>query len=199
MPALTLLFRVDIDRRITLLHDKFVRRIITTMDNSQEKLIEAYEQYGDAIFRHCYLRVFDRELAKDLVQEAFVRTWKYIMAGHTIENMRAFLYRTARNLIIDESRKKRPVSLDLLQEKGVVFRRESRNELMDNIDAKQIMELFSELDDIYREVLEMRYVEELAVKEIAEIVGESENTISVRIHRALQKIRDIVGQKTNPT
>ncbi len=168
------------------------------MDNSQEKLIEAYEQYGDAIFRHCYLRVFDRELAKDLVQEAFVRTWKYIMAGHHIDNMRAFLYRTARNLIIDESRKKKPVSLDLLQEKGVVFRRESRNELMDSIDAKQIVELFSELDDIYREVMEMRYVEELAVKEIAEIVGESENTISVRIHRALQKVRDIVDQKKNP-
>ena len=72
----------------------------------------------DAIFRHCYFRVFDRERARDLVQETFLKTWEYLTRGHDIENIRAFLYRVATNLIIDDSRRKKEISLEQLSESG---------------------------------------------------------------------------------
>jgi DNA-directed RNA polymerase specialized sigma24 family protein len=81
----------------------------------KEKFQHAYDEYAQAIFRHCHYRVFDRERGKDLMQEVFLRAWEYMARGEEVHNMRAFLYRIANNLIVDESRKKREASLDYLQ------------------------------------------------------------------------------------
>ena len=78
-----------------------------TPTDREVKFLEAYDQYSDAIFRYCYYRVYDREKAKDCVQEAYCRTWKYMESGKEIENLRALLYRIATNIIIDDSRKKK--------------------------------------------------------------------------------------------
>lgn len=165
-------------------------------EKKRSEFITAYDAFGDAIFRYCYLRVFDRESAKELVQDVFVRVWKYVADGKKIDNIRAFLYRTARNLIIDKSRKKTALSLDYLQEKGVMLRLNNRNgherDMDDKIEAKEAISAISSLETLYKDVLVMRYVEEFSVKEIAEILGESENTISVRIHRGLGKVREIL-------
>jgi len=73
----------------------------------------AYEEFADAIFRHCYFRVSDREKAKDIMQEVFVRTWNYVVEGNEINELKSFLYRTAHNLIIDEYRaRKNDASLE---------------------------------------------------------------------------------------
>jgi RNA polymerase sigma-70 factor (ECF subfamily) len=63
----------------------------------QKEFEKAYDLYADAIFRHCYLRVSDRELAKDLMQETFMKTWEYLASGKDIDDVRPFLYRTALN------------------------------------------------------------------------------------------------------
>lgn len=159
----------------------------------QEEFLKAYEQSADAIFRHCYFRVFQSELAQDLMQETFIRTWEYIAKGKEVKNIRAFLYTVANNLIIDESRKKKTLSLDALQEKGFDPRLDTREQLLNQIDAKHIVQIVSKLDPTYQEVIMMRYIDELSPKEIAEILHESENTISVRIHRGLQKLRKILN------
>ena len=52
------------------------------------------------------------------MQEAYCRTWKYLTEGHQIDNIRAFVYRTAHNIIIDMAKKRASVSLDYLMEKG---------------------------------------------------------------------------------
>src|SRR3989338_11402702 len=88
--------------------------------DKEQQCLEADTQRSDAIFRYCYYRVFDREKAKDYVQETYLRPWKYLAEGRKVDNIRAFLYRTATNLIIDESRKKKATSLDQIIEKGFV-------------------------------------------------------------------------------
>ena len=85
--------------------------------DKEQQFLEAHTQHSDAIFRYCYYRVFDREKAKDYVQETYLRTWKYLAEGRKVDNIRAFLYRTATNLIIDESRKKKATSLDQIMQK----------------------------------------------------------------------------------
>ncbi len=155
----------------------------------QDEFLEAYDKYSDAIFRHCYFRISDRELAKDLMQEAFMRTWQYLtQQKKSLDNIRAFLYRVANNLIVDEVRKKRALSLEEAMEHGFAPSSPDEN-IKDNIDGKSLFVLLEKLSREYREVVVMRYIDDLSPQEIGEILGVSANVVSVRINRALQKLR----------
>lgn len=162
-------------------------------------LIEAaYEQYADAIFRHCYFRLPDPRAAEDLSQEVFIRTLRYLGQGNTIENMRAFLYKTANNLVVDFFRKPKGLSLESMQEKGVPFLQEDRISLQTRLEYKEITAFFETLEPPYRDVLLMRYVDELQPREIAEILGDNVDAVSVRIHRGLQKAREYFKEPETP-
>jgi DNA-directed RNA polymerase specialized sigma24 family protein len=60
------------------------------MSSLEQDFIKHYNQHSDAIFRHCFYRVYDRETALDLVQETFAKTWAYLATGHEVKNIRAF-------------------------------------------------------------------------------------------------------------
>ena len=155
----------------------------------EEEFIKAYDAHADAIFRHCYLRISDRETALDLTQETFRRTWDYIAEGKEIRNMRAFLYRVAHNLLVDEYRKRKHLSLEQLAEDGFQLGAFEEVDFGKNIDYQYVIKNIEGLDSIYREALLLRYVEELSIKEIADIIKETENVVSVRINRGLAKLR----------
>lgn len=158
----------------------------------EQEFIKAYDQFSDAIFRHCVFRVSDREKAKDLTQMAFVRLWDYMSQGKEIDNMRAFLYRIANNLIIDEYRKKKDESLDRMRdEDGFDIGFETMKDIETKDEHAQALALLECLPDKYREALVMRHVDGLSVKDIAHLTHETENVISVRIHRAIEKLRKL--------
>ena len=161
------------------------------MDLEQE-FLKAYDSLSDAIFRHCYFRVSDRDKAKDLTQETFTKTWEYIARGGKVESVKAFLYRVANNLIVDEFRKKKELSLDRLSEMGFEPASVDHRSIKAGAEMRELMETAEMLDKDYRDVVLMRHVEGMSVKEIAEIVGESENLVSVRIHRGLAKLRELL-------
>jgi RNA polymerase sigma-70 factor (ECF subfamily) len=156
-----------------------------------EEFMKAYDDLSDAIFRHCYFRISDRERAKDLMQDTFTKSWQYISGGAQVSNMKAFLYKVANNLIIDEYRKKKELSLDNLQEQGFDPGFDDRRKNESNIDVSSI----NKLDKKYREVILMRYIDELSPKEIAGILGESENNISVRLHRGMGQLKEILNDE----
>ena len=165
-----------------------------TSDAQRVKDFEkAYDTHADEIFRYIYFRLSDREKAKELTQEVFLRTWKYMNSGKTIEHMRAFLFRTARNIFINEIRSKRPVSsLDLLMESGFeVGDPQVEKERKMKIEADELVRKLDGLNEAYREVISLRYGNQLSIKEIAEVLGESENVVSVRIHRAVARLREM--------
>jgi RNA polymerase sigma-70 factor (ECF subfamily) len=164
---------------------------------------EAYERYSDELFRHASLRLSDRERALELTQETFLKTWDYIQHGEQVRELRPFLYRTLHNLIIDEYRRRKSVSLDAMAEKGeeegmgveAFLPADDSNSLeaaIERFDGARALEALKQLPDSYREVVSMRYVDSLSPKEIAEAIGESENAVSVRIHRGLKKLKDLL-------
>ncbi len=163
--------------------------------NTEQQFTQAYEQYSDAIFRYCYYRVFDREKAKDYVQEAYARTWKYICEGKTVDNIRAFLYRTANNIIIDEARKKKSISLDTIMEKGFTPSNDPREKTENYFTGKEIIKIIKSLDEKYRDVILLKYVEDLSTKEIASVLNETENNVYVRLNRGFQKIKEILSNQ----
>lgn len=159
----------------------------------EKQLLEAYEQYSDAIFRHCFFRVYDREKAQELMQETFTKTWEYLREKD-IKYLKAFLYRTANNLVIDYSRKKKEQSLEAITEQGIEFAEKDASDIHKIIDGKEAIKLLNQVEEQYREVVIMRYIDGLKPKEIAEILGESQNVISVRINRGMKKLRAIYGK-----
>ena len=162
----------------------------------EKEFIEACEVHSDALFRYCFFKISDREIAKDLVQETFMKTWNYLAKGEKIGNIRAFFYKILSNLIIDEYRKKKAVSLDNLQEKiGFDLGFNEEETLEDKIDAEKALLSLNQIGESYRDIIVMRYIQELSIKEIAEIINESENTVSVKIHRGLKKVREIFKNK----
>jgi RNA polymerase sigma-70 factor (ECF subfamily) len=160
-------------------------------DNKKAAFLAAYDEHSDALFRHCLFKVSDRELAKDLVQEAFTKAWTYLSKGHEVANMRAFLYKTLNNLIIDEYRKKKSVSLDSLADEGFDPRAENLPNDSDILDGARAVALLSKLDDPYKDAVFLRYVNGLEISEIAKITGNSENTVSVHIHRGIKKLKEL--------
>lgn len=163
-------------------------------ESMEQEFLAAYDQYADAIFRHCYYRVYDRERGKDLMQDTFIRAWEYLNKGEKVLNMRAFLYRVANNLIIDESRKKKEASLDKLQEEGFDPGIDETESMHNRIEHGRVINTLKGLDESYRDILIMRYMNGLSPSEIAEVTGESANTVSVRIYRGLKQLRSLLPE-----
>lgn len=163
----------------------------------EDRFLKAFDEYADALFRHAVYRLSDRERAVELVHDTFTKAWGYLRDGHEIESYKSFLYKVVNNLIIDEYRRRKETSLDaILAEEGVdegafsELRGGSIEEVTFSMDAKKALELIGELPVVYREVITLRYVDGLGPKEISELIEETENVVSVRLHRALRLLRD---------
>ena len=170
--------------------------------NHEERFLKAFEEYGDALFRHAFLRISDREKAIDVVHDTFTKVWTYVRNGHEIDQFRPFLYKVLNNLIIDTYRKAKETSLDALLEIDGVDEG-SFDELSENtveslaatIDGRKAFEMIAVLPDTYREVIILTFVDGLRPKEIAALLEESENVVSVRLHRGLKLLRQQIEQK----
>ncbi|MCX6755038.1 MAG: RNA polymerase sigma factor [Candidatus Nomurabacteria bacterium] len=165
-------------------------------ENLKESFSKAYDNFSDAIFRYCLYQTSNKEKALDLTADTFTKTWEYISSGKELDNIRAFLYRVANNLIIDDRRKKKSDSLDAMTEFGFDVKDENdENKGHENaFEGKIAMEAVAQLDEKYRDVLMLKYVDDMSIKEIAKILDETENNISVRMHRALEKLKNILGE-----
>lgn len=159
----------------------------------QKQFESIYQAESDAVFRFCLLRTSDHDLALDLTQDTFMRFWDTLCKDKQIKNCRAFLFAVARNLIIDWYRKKKSVSLENMLIEGS----EDKNELLSSsagieiqAEAKNLVRKINSLDETYRDAVYLRCVEGLKPKEIAEIIGESANVVSVRINRGLRILRE---------
>lgn len=171
-------------------------------DDLKEQLTAAFERHSDELFRHCFLRLSDRERALEITQETFLRAWQYVARGESIREYRPFLYRILNNLVVDEYRKHKTQSLDslleneetrssvegdLLGDDGVAL-----EDAIARFDSARALQALKQLPEQYRAILVARYIDGLSPKEIAELIEESKNAVSVRIHRGLKKLREVL-------
>ncbi len=167
------------------------------MTDTNKEFEQAFEAHTDELFRHASLRLPERERAVELVQETFMRVWEYVARGNEVREYRPFLFRTLRHLIIDEYRKHKTVSLEgmMLAEDESVERLLPTDDTntfeaaVERFEGKRVLQVLAELPDLYREVLLLRYVEGMSPQEISVVLDESENVVSVRIHRGLKKLK----------
>ena len=171
-----------------------------TSQQEEGEFLAAYDAHATALFRFLTMKIADREVARDLTQETFTRAWDYRRGGGVIRDWKPFLFRTAYNLVVDVYRKKRSVSLDaLIDDQGFAVSDDSADEKQAIVSAEMsiVRKGIDQLDETYRDIILLRYTEDLPPKEIARITGLSENVVSVRIHRGIEKLKNILGPETN--
>lgn len=182
------------------LRDKLLLYRIQTKRDA-EAYAELYDTYVAGVYRFVSFKVATRELAEDITSEAFLRAWHYLLESHDVMSFAGLIYRIARNLVIDHYRAKRiTVSLDenieadteneILSDEGVQL------ELMENsIEAERVIEAMKDLKEDYRDVLMLKFVDQLSTGEIAEILGKTSVHVRVLIHRASQTLKNQLEEK----
>lgn len=144
----------------------------------------------ERIRRFIAFKVARPEEADDLTSEVFLRAWEY-MTAQKVENVTAFLYRIARNIIADHYRKSgRTEPLTPALEAVTKADGSFTHDLEIREEATQLVELMQSLKAEYRDILLMRYQDEMSIGEIADAMGKTTNAVRVLLHRAKQAIKN---------
>ena len=163
-------------------------------EQRQEVLTTAHHDHEKGLNFFAFSKTQDRETSQDLVQSTFMKTWSYLVKGGKIDVMKAFLYHVLNDLIVDEYRKRKTTSLDLLLEKGFEPSVDHSRRLLNIFDGKTALLLIQRLPETYKKVMRMKYVQGLSLKEISLITGQTKNSVAVQTHRGLGKLKLLYNQ-----
>ena len=156
---------------------------------------ELYERYAPRVFRYLYAHLDNRLDAEDLTEEVFLRVWK-TLGGYTEQGVPflAFLFRVARNALIDHYRR----SAKSEQEASIedLHLRDHEPGPVDAVTAilehQQLRQVMQQLREDYRTVLALRFLSELSPEETARAMGRSAGAVRVLQHRALAALRSMM-------
>jgi RNA polymerase sigma-70 factor, ECF subfamily len=162
-----------------------------------EAFAEVYDEYHQKIYRYIFFKVPSSEIAEDLTGQVFLKFWEHIrVAEKKVENLQAFLYSIAHNLVIDYYRtRKQDVDISAMSEAADESHEDIISQVEDSGDLEKVRQGLVKLSDEYNEIITLHYVEDYSIKEIAHLLGKTENNIRVTLHRALKSLRNEVGDK----
>lgn len=157
---------------------------------------DLYDQYSSDLYRFIFFKVSSEEEAQDLTSLVFLKAWQHIEKNSLADakTLRALVYKIARNAIIDYYREGRDRVESLDNENKPIqivdedFDLESQAE--SSIAFEKIKQNLSNLKEEYRELIVLRYINELEIDEIASVTGKSKGNIRVTLHRALQALKE---------
>jgi len=166
---------------------------------TEQEFTHFYNNNIDKVFRFIYFRVDKIEIAQDLTAQAFLKCWQTNNNSKSvIKNPQAFIYRVARNQIIDFYRQKNktPISLEELKEKGIEIPQKSfvfKIEL--SFEMESLKKALQRIKPAYSEAIIWHYVDDLSTKEIAQILNKNENNIRVLLHRSLEALKKEINRE----
>lgn len=186
------------------------RRIIRVMRFNLERLItearrgnkdafgEIYNLFLDKIYRYVYFSVKNREIAEDVTQETFFKCWKALPTfSEKKGTLSSFLFAIARNLIIDLSRKKRAVSLELVKDYQLIDAKKVDEDIIQEEENTLLAEALSKLEEKEKHMVVLRFFEELSFAEIGKIMGKREVTVRVALHRIIKSVKAEIIRNEN--
>jgi RNA polymerase sigma-70 factor (ECF subfamily) len=170
------------------------RRLVErAVAKDQAAFAELYDRHVVRVYRHIYYLVGDAREAEDLTAQTFLKAWeaigRYKERGAPIV---AWLLRIAHNLTVSYLRSKRDHSE--LEDVYVDHKRAGNPEevLEQSTDEKSVREAVMQLRDEQRQVIMLRFVEEMGYQEVAQVIGKSVPAVRVIQHRALGNLRKIM-------
>lgn len=156
-----------------------------------------YDRYVEAVYRYVYYRVHSDTDAEDLVSDVFMRALRAIPRYEPRQAFLAWLYRIARNAVIDRARRARiQISFeDALAHPGVDQVVEPDAGLLALSDKETVRAAIARLTPLQQEVIVLRFVEGYSTSEIANLVGKREGTVRGIQFRALEMLRTLIPSR----
>lgn len=152
---------------------------------------ELYKIFLTRIYRFVLYLVYDSYLAEDITQDAFVKVWKALPKFSTRKGtFQSFIYAVARNLVIDHQRKKKAVHLSLEFGESIESHDNHEERLVADEQMKEVHKALSFLPEFDRQLVILRFFEELSFFEISKVVNKKEGAVRVRVHRVLKSLKE---------
>ena len=121
--------------------------------NLQLVMTAAHADFEKDLTRHAQFRASDAMVCEDLVQDTFMKTWVYLVKAGKIDLMKPFLYHILNCLIIDEYRKKKSTSLDVLLDKGFEPDNDDFDRAVNLLDGSAALVLIASLPFSYQKIM----------------------------------------------
>jgi RNA polymerase sigma factor (sigma-70 family) len=158
-----------------------------------DKMGLLYERYNRQLFRFLFNMTRQKELSEDMVQNIFLRMLKYPDGFMGFGEFKTWMYHIARNTVYDHFRKvkRTPAHSDIREfEERIEGEQKTDGQLEKEQELKMLETAMEQLSDENRELLILCRYQELKYIEIARILNTTEGAIKVRVHRALNQLKN---------
>lgn len=180
------------------------------MMNGEEQLIQEavrgdssafgalYDHYQPAIYRFVVVKVGSREEAEDITHRVFLSAWTKVRTyRHRGYPFSSWLYQIARNMVIDHYRSRRDdVSLDKLDPESSIIPAVAQMDLSIKLQLEKVHRAIKGLKPDYQDVIILRFVEDLPLKEVSAILKKSEGAVKLAQHRAIKELKKKLGDES---
>ncbi len=148
---------------------------------------QIYELWADSIYRFTYLKTKNESVAEDLTAETFLKAWKGLKTFKLKPEVKfsTWLFSIARNAVIDYYRTtKQEISFENLPE---IADLEGETDLYS--EQTELRDKLNQLRPEYRQVLELRYLEDIPIAKVAQMMKKKEGNIRTLTNRALAALK----------
>ncbi len=163
----------------------------------QKFIRQAYQKHKRDLYTYVFYRVKNQELARDIVAEVFLRLTKNIHKPGVKKYLRAWLFRVARNLVVDYYRdayysKSRSLKQGLVEDDAYA---KIESKIDSDKQLKMLSKCFKLLSPAYREIIEFRVFMGLPYREISVVLNISESSAKMRYKRAIDKLKQLCSDE----
>ncbi|HKC04808.1 MAG TPA: RNA polymerase sigma factor [Patescibacteria group bacterium] len=171
------------------MQNEYQKYVKLAIKGNHEAFGELYKIFLSKIYRFIYYLIGDEFLAEDLTQNTFLRAWNGLTNFSLNKGtFQSYLYTIARNLVIDSQRKKKIYSLEGLE--NIIQSKENQeDELWKNEKMQKVHEALDGLPEDDRQIIILRFFEEMHFDEISNVIGKESGAIRVKIHRLMLVLR----------
>jgi len=181
-------------------NDEYLMEMLSA--GREDALAELVRRYQQDVFRFSLHYLKNVEIAKEMTQETFLRVFAARDRFDVSRRFKPWLLCIARNLCLNEIKRKKAVQMETLEEYASASREESGDVLQSAADGPAELLMADErraalwkalngLPEEAREIVKLRFFERMSARDIAEIVDSTEGAVRTRLHRILRQLRDV--------
>jgi RNA polymerase sigma-70 factor, ECF subfamily len=183
--------------RVKTSDDDLIRR---ARDLDPGALAEIYERYFDGIYRYAYTRIGHRADAEDLTEQVFLKMVDAV-PGFRLRGVpfSSWLYRIAHNLVIDRYRRSGHATLELADDlRDHAPHADPEGQFQSAEERRRLLDAMRQLTPEQQQVIAMRFIDNLEVQQVADLMGRRPGAIHAMQHRALNSLSRILRAREEP-
>lgn len=178
--------------------DEILKLVKSCQKGNKEAFEYLYDEFSERIYAFIRIKVTDRGLAEDLLQDVFMKAWKSMgKLKHENLNFSAWLYKICSCTVNDYYRKiyRTPQVISLSGDEKDLKQSLTEKDAIRSIDLALMRKKMLSLPVDYRQVIELRCIQEFSIQETADIMEKNPTTIRVLLHRALKKLESLYDKR----